>query len=180
MIPLRFSLALLASAATLLKPVVAETLNYDFNITWLRANPDGAYERPVIGINGQWPIPPIFANVGDNLVVRVTNQLGNDSTSLHFHGLYMNGTNHMDGPAQVTQCPIQPGSSFTYNFTVGCLHAFFQSPATRATNADTYLSPDQPAGDVLVPLAYPWTVPGWVARSCDRPRPGVSVHQAVR
>ncbi|KAL7822574.1 Cupredoxin [Trichoderma gracile] len=96
----------------------AATVKYDFNITWVTANPDGAFARPVIGINNQWPIPRIEANVGDRIVVNVNNQLGNQSTSLHFHGLYMNGTTHMDGPVGVSQCAIPPGHSFTYDFTI--------------------------------------------------------------
>ncbi|KAI8948498.1 Cupredoxin [Xylaria longipes] len=107
-----------AWALTSLKFTTAATVIYDFNIGWVTANPDGAFERPTIGINGQWPIPRIEANVGDNIIVHATNQLGNQSTSLHFHGLFMNGTTHMDGPAQVSQCGIPPGSRFTYNFTI--------------------------------------------------------------
>lgn len=94
------------------------TVSYDFDVAWTYANPDGQQNRPVMGINGQWPIPPIVANKGDQVIVNVKNSLGNESTSLHFHGLYMNGTTHMDGPVAVTQCAIPPGSSFTYNFTV--------------------------------------------------------------
>jgi iron transport multicopper oxidase len=94
------------------------TVTYDFDIAWTHANPDGQYNRPVIGINGQWPIPPIVATKGDQVIINVKNSLGNESTSLHFHGLYMNGSTHMDGPAGVTQCAILPNSSFTYNFTV--------------------------------------------------------------
>jgi iron transport multicopper oxidase len=97
---------------------LAATITYDFNITWLVANPDGLYPRPVIGINNQFPIPPIVGTLGDRVIVNVNNQLGNQSTSLHFHGLFQNGTAHMDGPVQVSQCPIPPGSSYTYNFTV--------------------------------------------------------------
>ena len=95
----------------------AATVTYDFNVTWLTSSPDG-FERPTIGINNQWPIPPITAAVGDRVVVHVQNQLGNESTSLHFHGLFMNGTNYMDGPSTVTQCAIPPGARMTYNFTV--------------------------------------------------------------
>ncbi|KAI0479162.1 Cupredoxin [Xylariaceae sp. FL0804] len=109
---------LLAWTGLFLRLVSAAVVTYDFNATWLSANPDGAYERPVIGINGQWPIPRMSANVGDNVIVHLTNQLGNQSTSLHFHGLYMNGSTEMDGVAQVSQCGVPPGSSFTYNFTV--------------------------------------------------------------
>jgi iron transport multicopper oxidase len=96
----------------------AATVTYDFDVGWVYANPDGGQNRPVIGINGQWPIPTIKADKGDRVVVNVKNSLGNESTSLHFHGLYQNGTNNMDGPSGVTQCSIPPGSSFTYNFTV--------------------------------------------------------------
>ena len=96
----------------------AATVEYDFNITWVTRNPDAAFDRTTIGINGQWPIPQIEVNKGDRLVVNVNNQLGNESTTLHFHGLYQNGTNHMDGVPGATQCPIPPNSSMTYNFTI--------------------------------------------------------------
>lgn len=74
---------------TLFAWVHSATVTNDFEIGWVTANPDGAFDRPVIGINGQWPIPPIVANVGDQVIVNVLNSLGNQSTSLHFHGLYM-------------------------------------------------------------------------------------------
>jgi hypothetical protein len=76
----------------------AATVTYDFDVAWTYANPDGQYNRPVIGINGQWPIPPIVATKGDQVVVNVKNSLINETTSLHFHGLYMNGSTHMMDP----------------------------------------------------------------------------------
>ena len=108
----------LSSFALLNAVAYAATVTYDFDIGWVRANPDGAFERAVMGVNGQWPIPPIVASIGDHLVVNVNNELGNASTSLHFHGLYQNGTTHMDGPTGVTQCAIAPGKSFKYEFDV--------------------------------------------------------------
>ncbi len=42
-----------------------------------KANPDGLYERPTIGINGQWPLPIMTATINDTVVVNVINQLGN-------------------------------------------------------------------------------------------------------
>lgn len=104
--------------------IAAETRTYDFTAGWVNRNPDGQFNRPVIGINGEWPIPPIVANVGDRVVVNLKNDLGNQSTSIHFHGLYQNGTTHMDGVAGTTQCPVPPGSSFTYNFTVRSMSPF--------------------------------------------------------
>lgn len=107
--------ALLLASTTI---VEAATVIYDWNITWVPANPDNAFVRPTIGINNQWPPPTLYATVNDTVIVNVINQLGNQSTTLHFHGLYQNGTTQMDGPSQVSQCPIPPNSSFTYNFTI--------------------------------------------------------------
>ena len=92
---------------------------YNWDVTWVSRNPDGLHQRPVIGINGQWPVPTITANVGEQITVHLTNKLGNETTGLHFHGLFQNGTNSMDGPTGVTQCPIGPGETFTQVFTVG-------------------------------------------------------------
>jgi FtsP/CotA-like multicopper oxidase with cupredoxin domain len=41
-----------------------------------------------------------------------------NASSLHWHGMYQNGTNWMDGTVGVTQCSIPANTSFTYNFTV--------------------------------------------------------------
>lgn len=114
----RDTLQCLLPLASLLAVANAATVVHDFSIGWVYANPDGAFNRPTIGVNGQWPLPVITANIGDNIIVNVKNDLGNQTTSLHFHGLFMNGTNYMDGPTHVTQCPIPVGGSFTYNFTV--------------------------------------------------------------
>lgn len=98
--------------------VAAATVNLDWNITWVTANPDGMLERPVIGINGQWPPPLLNFTKGDRVIANVYNALGNETTSIHFHGFYQNGTNNMDGPPGVVQCEIPPESTFTYNFRV--------------------------------------------------------------
>ncbi|RFU25470.1 hypothetical protein B7463_g10872, partial [Scytalidium lignicola] len=92
------------------------TRHYHFNISDIEVNPDGVY-RPMILINGQFPAPLIECNEGDRLMVHVQNN-GINATSLHWHGLYQNGTNWMDGTIGVTQCPIAPGGNFTYDFTI--------------------------------------------------------------
>lgn len=95
----------------------AATVTYNWAATWVNAAPDGV-SRPLIGINGVWPCPKIEANVGDTIVVNLENQLGNETTGLHFHGMAQFGTTFMDGPTGVTQCPVPPGSSITYSFLV--------------------------------------------------------------
>ena len=101
-------LALQALATT------AHTVTYDWSIDWVSVAPDG-FKRPAVGINGQWPCPPIQVNIGDTVKVNLKNNLGNETTSLHFHGIFQTGSNQMDGPAMVTQCPVPPGSSMCLN-----------------------------------------------------------------
>ena len=111
-----FSLGLLLLACS---PIVfAKTVTYNWSIDWVTRNPDGAFPRPVIGINGEWPCPQIDVNLGDNLVVNIYNNLGNESTGLHWHGIKQYGHSTMDGSAGTTQCPVPPNSSFTYSFPV--------------------------------------------------------------
>ncbi len=103
---------------SLLTIVSAKTVTYNWALTWVNRSPDG-FSRPVIGINNQWPCPSIEADIGDRIVINVENKLGNETSSIHFHGLFQRGTNGMDGPVGVTQCPIPVGEKFTYDFKVG-------------------------------------------------------------
>ncbi|CAA9966261.1 Multicopper oxidase 1 [Pyrenophora teres f. maculata] len=93
----------------------AKTVTYDFSVGYVTAAPDG-FTRQVIGINGQWPIPTIECDEGDTVQVTVHNNLPDQTTSLHFHGMFQIGTQAYDGASGVGQCPIQPGQSFTYTF----------------------------------------------------------------
>jgi manganese oxidase len=65
--------------------------------------------------NRQVPGPLIEVRQGDRVRIEVTNHLP-ETTTVHWHGLIL--PNEMDGPAEVTQEPIQPGDSYTYEFTV--------------------------------------------------------------
>lgn len=103
------------SLATL---VMAKTHEFHFDATLVKRNPDGVFERDVIAINGEWPLPVIRVQKNDRVIIHLTNSMPDRNTSLHFHGLFMNETNALDGPEHVTQCPIPPGHTFTYNFTV--------------------------------------------------------------
>ncbi|KAB8339135.1 hypothetical protein FH972_022071 [Carpinus fangiana] len=89
---------------------------YNWTIRDEEYNPDGVF-RPMMLINHQFPGPLIEINEGDTIVVNLEN-LAVNATSIHWHGLYQNGTNFMDGTVGVTQCPVAPGTSFTYEFKV--------------------------------------------------------------
>lgn len=98
--------------------VAAETHTWYFQTTWLNANPDGTYERPVIGFNNTWPLPTLTVKKGDRVNLYLNNGFDDRNTTLHFHGMFQNGSSQMDGPEMVTQCPIAPGDTMLYNFTV--------------------------------------------------------------
>lgn len=56
----------------------------------------------------------IKADWGDHLKVHVTNNLANNGTAVHWHGLRQLNSAEYDGVPGVTQCPIAPGESLTY------------------------------------------------------------------
>ncbi|XP_054796625.1 laccase-5-like [Prosopis cineraria] len=70
-----------------------------------------------ITVNGQFPGPTLEVNNGDTLVVKVTNKARYNVT-IHWHGVRQMRTGWADGPEFVTQCPIRPGGSYTYRFTI--------------------------------------------------------------
>jgi manganese oxidase len=65
--------------------------------------------------NGQVPGPQIRVKEGDKVRVILKNELP-ESTAIHFHGLEL--PNAMDGVPFITQPPVKPGESFTYEFVV--------------------------------------------------------------
>ena len=72
--------------------------------------------------NEQVPGPQIRVDEGDALRINVTNGL-DEPTSVHWHGLIL--PNAMDGAADITQPPIEPGDTFTYEFTAGEAGTYF-------------------------------------------------------
>lgn len=119
--------------------------------------------------NEQVPGPRLQFTVGDRVRIRVTNDLP-EATSVHWHGLDV--PNGMDGPAEITQDPIEPGESFTYEFGVEQAGTFFyhsHAAADRQQALGLYgallVAPREPeppvAADVVVQLQE-WTVrAGW-------------------
>ncbi|KAI0035616.1 laccase [Vararia minispora EC-137] len=108
------TLPLLASLST---PALAATVSQTLNIVNTDLSVDG-FARSTVVANGNFPGPLISGNLGDNFEISVSDQLSDTSmdvvTTIHWHGFFQNKTNEMDG---VTQCPIVPGNSFTYNFS---------------------------------------------------------------
>ncbi|XP_030475621.2 laccase-17-like isoform X2 [Syzygium oleosum] len=73
--------------------------------------------KSIVTVNGQLPGPRIIAREGDRLLIKVVNHVQYNVT-LHWHGVRQLRSGWADGPAYITQCPIQTGQTFVYNFTV--------------------------------------------------------------
>jgi FtsP/CotA-like multicopper oxidase with cupredoxin domain len=68
----------------------------------------------VWGYNGSSPGPVMEAIEGEPIRVILKNELP-EPTSIHWHGVDL--PNSMDGAGGLTQPPVMPGESFTYEFT---------------------------------------------------------------
>ncbi|HZE08252.1 MAG TPA: copper oxidase [Gemmatimonadaceae bacterium] len=64
--------------------------------------------------NEQVPGPQIRVREGDRVRLNIKNELS-ESTAVHFHGVEL--PNDQDGVPFITQPPIKPGQSYTYEFT---------------------------------------------------------------
>lgn len=131
--------------------------------------------------NGQVPGPEIRVTEGDSVRVIVTNELP-ESTSVHFHGVMT--PNAMDGVPFITQPPIKPGQTFTYEFVArnpgshmyhshhnatkqvgqGLLGAFIIEPKDRRHDPPydleyTMILNDQLGGFTLNGKGFPATAP---------------------
>jgi FtsP/CotA-like multicopper oxidase with cupredoxin domain len=80
--------------------------------------------------NGQVPGPTLRVRLGDTVRVRFTNRLPQETT-IHWHGVRV--PNAMDGVPHATQPPIQPGESFTYEFTPKDAGTFWFHPHVRSS-----------------------------------------------
>jgi FtsP/CotA-like multicopper oxidase with cupredoxin domain len=132
--------------------------------------------------NGIAPGPEIRVTEGDKVRVICNNKMTRQSTSIHWHGVLV--PNKMDGVPYLTQDPIKPGASFTYEFvarnpgshmyhshhnaaeqvTKGLMGAFIIEPKDKSkeprVDADyTLILNDTGIGLTLNGKSFPYTQP---------------------
>jgi len=133
-------------------------------------------ETAVWAYNGRTPGPVIRALQDERLRVHFKNTL-EQPTTIHWHGIRL--TNAMDGVPYLTQAPVQPGETFTYEFDAFdagtyWYHPHFNSSEQVAMGLAGALIIDEPAPpavdrDVL------WVIDDWrltkdaAIASFDRP-----------
>jgi manganese oxidase len=99
-----------------LEPTVVDGVKvFDLTIDEIDHRID-AQKDPIaaLGYNGTWPGPLLTVVEGDRVRATFKNNL-RETTGVHFHGQRL--PNNMDGVPHITQDPIKPGESFTYEFT---------------------------------------------------------------
>jgi FtsP/CotA-like multicopper oxidase with cupredoxin domain len=80
--------------------------------------------------NGQVPGPELHVRLGETVRVKFTNHLS-QSTTIHWHGVRV--PNDMDGVPTPERPPIEPGQSFTYEFTPKDAGTFWYHPHIRSS-----------------------------------------------
>lgn len=108
---LAWSLTLLASS--LASASVVEHSFFVKNLTVERL----CQRRVITAVNGSLPGPLLRVREGDTVIIHVFNESPYNVT-IHWHGIYQKLSAWADGPAYITQCPIQPGKSYTYKFNI--------------------------------------------------------------
>jgi FtsP/CotA-like multicopper oxidase with cupredoxin domain len=99
----------------LLEPRIEDGVKvFDLDVSVIKWNILDDVQVMAYAVNRQIPGPRIRVTEGDRIRINVTNHLP-ESTTMHWHGLIL--PNAMDGPAEITQEPIEPGDTFTYEFT---------------------------------------------------------------
>jgi FtsP/CotA-like multicopper oxidase with cupredoxin domain len=133
-----------------------------------------------LGYNKQTPGPTIRVNQGDKVRAIFTNNL-KETTGVHFHGVEFDDF-FQDGVPFVTQLPITPGQTYTYEFTArnagslmyhshhnatdqvgrGLLGAFIVEPKDHAVAYDReyiWVSNDRLGGFTINAHGFPATLP---------------------
>ncbi|EYU41858.1 hypothetical protein ABFS82_10G019900 [Erythranthe guttata] len=96
--------------------VECEVRRYQFNVV-MKNTTRVCSTKSIVTVNGKFPGPTIYAREDDTVLIRVINRV-KYNVSIHWHGVRQLRTGWSDGPAYITQCPIQPGHSYVYNFTI--------------------------------------------------------------
>jgi FtsP/CotA-like multicopper oxidase with cupredoxin domain len=54
--------------------------------------------------------------LGDRIIVDVQNNIAGGQLAIHWHGVFQQGTQYMDGVPMITQCSIHEADVFRYDF----------------------------------------------------------------
>ena len=99
---------------TAFAPQILAGTEFDLHINYQNVNFTGR-DRIATTVNNGYPGPTLYWKEGDEITIRVTNHLKNE-TSIHWHGIIL--PTQMDGVPGLSFAGIKPGETFEYKFTV--------------------------------------------------------------
>ena len=91
-------------------------------------------DKLMVTVNGTVPGPTLRVPFGNRVQVTVINNIFDDASVLHWHGMQQRGTPYMDGVVGVTQCPISNAAGYNtmvYDFLPDRAGTFWYHGALR-------------------------------------------------
>lgn len=150
-------------------PNTGKTVSYVLTVTNTTCSPQGEPKTCLL-VNGQYPGPKIEANWGDTVEVMVINEMQDNGTSMHWHGVQQRFTDLEDGAAGITQCPLAPGRQRLYRWQAtsdgtSWYHSHMGSQygdgvfGPMVVNGPASYNYDIDLGTIMINEYYPMTAP---------------------
>ncbi|KAJ7980605.1 L-ascorbate oxidase-like [Quillaja saponaria] len=126
---------------------------FTWNITYGTISPLGVPQQGIL-INGEFPGPNINSTSNNNIVINVFNNL-DEPFLLTWNGIQHRKNSWQDG-VPGTNCPILPGTNFTYHFQVkDQIGSYFYYPTTAMHRAAGGFGGLRVNSRLLIPVPYP-------------------------
>ncbi|KAJ9540131.1 hypothetical protein OSB04_026637 [Centaurea solstitialis] len=143
----------IAFAASLLISVNAEDVFLDWQVNIDTTIKPVSVDQPVITINGMFPGPLINATTNDIIHVNVFNNI-DEPLLITWNGIQQRLNSWQDGVSG-TNCPIRPGSNWTYVFTLkDQIGTFSYFPSINFHKAGGAFGPIRVNNRVVVPTPF--------------------------
>ncbi|XP_071708096.1 monocopper oxidase-like protein SKS1 [Rutidosis leptorrhynchoides] len=139
---------------TLLVLVTADNIFLEWQVNIDTTIKPIAVDQPVITINGMFPGPLINATTNDAIHVNVFNNM-DEPLLITWNGIQQRLNSWQDGVSG-TNCPIQPGSNWTYVFIVkDQIGTFSYFPSINFHKAGGAFGPIRVNNRVVIPIPFP-------------------------
>ncbi|KAI4383647.1 hypothetical protein MLD38_009458 [Melastoma candidum] len=146
-------LCVVAAAAAVSVRAEDPYLFFTWNVTYGTIAPLGVPQQAIL-INGQFPGPNINSTSNNNVVINVFNNL-DEPLLFTWNGIQQRKNSWQDGTLG-TQCPILPGTNYTYKFQVkDQIGSFFYYPTTAMHRAAGGFGGLRINSRLLIPVPYP-------------------------